>query len=150
MDEISNLTKDFVAKTTGFDETTASLKETKLRSPLDNQPILEGLNSYQNEAGDFKISKNIAGRRLTVDEVEVLLRDKRVGPLDDFISKTGKRFSAMLKMEEDYKISFLFDNSKDEQEESVEKDMIKTAPVVSNCPVCEGSIHQTDLSFVFE
>ena len=148
MDEISNLTKDFVAKTTGFDETTASLKETKLRSPLDNQPILEGLNSYQNEAGDFKISKNIAGRRLTVDEVEVLLRDKRVGPLDDFISKTGKRFSAMLKMEEDYKISFLFDNSKDEQEESVEKDMIKTAPIVSNCPVCEGSIYQTDLSFL--
>jgi DNA topoisomerase-3 len=80
--------------------------------------------------------------------VEILLKNKRVGPLDDFISKTGKRFSAMLKMEEDYKISFLFDNSKDEQEESVEKDMIKTAPVVSDCPICDGSIHQTDLSFL--
>ncbi len=148
MEEISSLTRDFVEKTTGFDETTASLKETDLKSPIDNQPILEGLNSYQNESGDLRISKNIAGRRLTVDEVGILLRDKRVGPLDDFISKTGKRFSAMLKMEEDFKISFLFDNAKDEQEESIEKDMIKSAPVVSDCPVCDGAIHQTDLSFI--
>lgn len=148
MDEISRLTREFVEKTTGFDETSASLKETNLRSPLDGQPLFEGLNFYQNTTGDFKISKNIAGRRLTVDEVGVLLKDNRVGPLDDFISKTGKRFSAMLKMEEDYKISFLFDNSRDEQEESVEKDMIKTAPVVSDCPICDGSVHQTDLSFL--
>ena len=148
MEEISSLTKDFVEKTTGFDETTASLKETKLLSPLDNQPLFEGLNTYQNESGDFKISKNIAGRRLTVDEVGILLQNKRVGPLDDFISKTGNRFSAMLKLEDDYKISFLFDNSKDEQEESVEKDMIQRAPVVSDCPICNASIHQTDLSFI--
>ena len=148
MEEISSLTRDFVAKTTGFDETTASLKETELRSPLDNQPLFEGLNAYQDTSGDFRISKNIAGRRLTVDEVAILLKNKRVGPLDDFISKTGKRFSAMLKMEDDYKISFLFDNSKDEQQESIEKDMIKTAPVVSDCPICDGSIHQTDISFL--
>ena len=64
--------------------------------------------------------------------------------MDDFISKTGS-FSVMLKMEEDYKISFLFDNSKDEQENLL-KDMIKTAPIVSDCPICDGSIHQTDLS----
>ena len=147
MEEISHLTREFVEKTTGFDETTASLKKTYLLSPLDKQPLFEGLNQYQNESGDFKISKNIAGRRLTVDEVGVLLKDKRVGPLDDFISKTGKRFSAMLKLEDDFKISFLFDNSKNEQEESVEKEMIKTAPVVSDCPICNGSIHQTDLSF---
>ena len=26
--------------------------------------------------------------------------------------------------------------------------MIKTAPVVSDCPICDGSIHQTDISFL--
>ncbi len=148
MEGISSMTKDFVAKTTGFDETKASLKETNLHSPIDEQPLFEGLNSYQNESGDFKISKNIAGRRLTVEEVGILLKDKRVGPLDDFIAKTGKRFSAMLKMEDDFKISFLFDNSKNEQEESIEKEMIKTAPVLVDCPLCKGSIRQTDLSFI--
>ena len=77
MNEISSMTKDFVEKTTGFDDAQASLRETDLRSPVDNQPIYEGLNNYQVESGDFKISKNIAGRRLTVDEVGILLRDKR-------------------------------------------------------------------------
>ena len=148
MDEISHLTRDFVAKTTGFDETTASLKNTNLLSPLDKKPLFEGLNNYQNESGEFKISKNIAGRRLTVDEVGILLEKRLVGPLDDFISKTGKRFSAMLKMDDEYKISFLFDNTKDDQEESVEKDMIKSSPVVSSCPVCQAPVHQTDLSFL--
>ncbi len=148
MDEISELTKDFVAKTTGFSESSVDLKETKLRSPIDGASIYEGLNSYQNESGDFRISKNIAGRRLTIDEVAVLLQDRRVGPLDDFISKTGKRFTAMLQMDKEYKISFLFDNSKNEQEESVEKEMLPTAPKVARCPLCEGDIHQTELSFV--
>ena len=72
-------------------------------------------------------------------------KTKEWAPWMTFISKTGKRFSAMLKMEDDYKISFLFDNTKDEQEESVEKEMIKTAPVVSDCPICDGS--STRLSF---
>ena len=49
--------------------------------------------------GEFKISKSIAGRRLEIDEVSQLLKEKRIGPLDDFISKAGKRFSAMLKLD---------------------------------------------------
>ena len=53
----------------------------------------------------------------------------------------------MLKLEDDFKISFLFDNSKNEQEESVEKEMIKTAPVVSDCPICNGSIHRQTFHF---
>ena len=148
MNEISNMTKDFVEKTTGFDDAQASLRETDLRSPVDNQPIYEGLNNYQVESGDFKISKNIAGRRLTVDEVGILLKEKRVGPLDDFISKTGKRFSAMLQMDDEYKISFLFDNNRNEDEESVEKEMMQTAPLITDCPQCDGKIHQTDLSYL--
>ncbi|MDA7822937.1 DNA topoisomerase 3 [Opitutales bacterium] len=148
MGEISSMTQDFVKKTTEFDDSQASLRQTDLLSPLDNQPIYEGLNNYQVESGDFKISKNIAGRRLTVEEVGILLKEKRVGPLDDFISKTGKRFSAMLQMDDQFKITFLFDNTRNEEEESVEKEMIKTAPQVVDCPVCDGNIHQTDLSFL--
>ena len=55
----------------------------------------------------------------------------------------------MLKMEEDFKISFLFDNAKDEQEESIEKDMIKSAPVVSDCPVCDGAIYIRQIFLLF-
>lgn len=148
MSEISSLTRDFVEKTTNFDDSKVVLRETELKSPINGDLLYEGLNSYQNQAGDFKVSKNIAGRRLTAEEVGTLISQKRVGPLDDFISKTGQRFSAMLQMDDEYKITFLFDSSKNDQEESVEKDMIKTAPAVAECPLCSGSIHQTDLSFI--
>ena len=54
----------------------------------------------------------------------------------------------MLQMADDYKITFLFDNNRNEEEESVEKDMLLQAPVVANCPLCNSSVHQTDLSYV--
>ena len=74
------------------------------------------------------------------------LKNKRVGPLDDFIAKTGRKFSAMLQMEDDYKISFLFNNA--EEQESKELEQLSTAPVVANCPVCSQSVKQTEISYV--
>lgn len=147
MQEISSLTQDFVSKTTGFTETSDNFKETSLKSPVDGKPLYEALSFYQDLEGEFKISKSIAGRRLETEEVEVLLKEKRIGPLDDFISKAGKRFSAMLKLEDDFKVSFIFDNNSDDQE-SEEVELLKDAPVVAKCPVCQNDVKQTGLSYV--
>ncbi len=146
MKEISTLTEDFVEKTTSFTESADNFKDTPLLSPLDGKPLFEGLSFYQDLEGEFKISKSIAGRRLQIEEVDTLLKNKRIGPLDDFISKAGKRFSAMLKLEEDFKVSFVFENS--EEQESGETELMKDASVVANCPVCKGEIKQTELSFI--
>ena len=146
MDEISTLTKEFVSKTTGFTETADSFKNTILKSPVDDQPLYESLNFFQDREGEFKISKSIAGRRLEIDEVSHLLKEKRIGPLDDFISKAGKRFSAMLKLDDDFKVTFLFENSDDQGSEEIE--LLKDAPVVAQCPICDSEIKQTGLSYV--
>lgn len=146
MTEISKVTEDFVARTTGFTESAENLKETELVSPLNGEPIYEGLSFYQNLSGEFKISKSIAGRRLEVDEVSTLLKDKRVGPLDDFIAKTGRKFSAMLQLEEDLKVSFVFNNN--EEQESEENDQMKDSPVVAACPMCSGDVKQTEISYI--
>ena len=94
----------------------------------------------------FKISKSIAGRRLEQHEVKSLLKDKRIGPLDDFVAKTGRKFSAMLKLEDDFKVTFVFD--KPDQEESNEKELLADAPEVASCPVCNAPIKQTELSYI--
>jgi len=146
MKEISKLTEDFVSKTTGFQETTDNLKETDLQSPINGEPLYEGLSFFQDLSGDFKISKSIAGRRLEQNEVHSLLKDKRIGPLDDFVAKTGRKFSAMLKLEDDFKVTFVFD--KPDQEESNEKELLTDAPEVANCPVCNAVIKQTELSYI--
>jgi len=146
MREISKLTEDFVAKTTGFQETADNLKQTELKSPVDGQPLYEGLSYFQDLGGEFKISKSIAGRRLEQNEVHSLLTEKRIGPLDDFVAKTGRKFSAMLKLEDDFKVSFVFD--KPDQDDSNEKELMADSPEVARCPVCESSIKQTELSYI--
>ncbi len=144
--EISKLTEDFVDRTTGFQETADNLKQTQLESPINGSPLYEGLNYFQDLNGDFKISKSIAGRRLEQHEVHSLLKEKRIGPLDDFVAKTGRKFSAMLKLEEDFKVTFVFD--KPDQEESNEKELIVDSPDVAECPVCNSTVKQTELSYI--
>ena len=76
MEEISKLTENFVEKTTTFKESTDNFKDTTLRSPVNDEPLFEGLSFYQNVEGDFRIPKSIAGRRLPVEEVDQLLRNE--------------------------------------------------------------------------
>ncbi len=146
MKEITSLTEEFVSKTTGFKETAANLKETPLRSPINEEPLFEGLSFYQNIDGDFRIPKSIASRRLPVEEVQILLKDKKIGPLDNFMSKAGKPFSAILQLDEEYKVNFVFQNN--EEQETKEKESINEAPVVANCPVCQTEVKQTETSYI--
>ena len=146
MKEIGSLTEEFVTKTTGFTETAENLKETTLRSPVTDEPLFEGLGFYQNIEGDFRIPKSIAGRRLPIDEVDILLRDKKIGPLDNFMSKKGQPFSAILQLDEEYKVNFVFQNN--EEQEAEERESIKDAPVVAQCPVCQKEVKQTETAYI--
>ena len=136
MEEISKMTVDFVEKTTNFKESKANFIDTPLRSPLNDEPLYEGLTFYQNEEGDFRIPKSIAGRRLPVEEVDKLIKERRIGPLDDFISKAGRKFSAILQLDDDYKVNFVFENDEEQVAEEIEQ--AKTAPTIAPCPLCES------------
>jgi DNA topoisomerase-3 len=50
----------------------------------------------------------MAGRLFEPTEIETLLRDGRVGPLEGFRSKMGRKFSATVKLSEDFKPEFDF------------------------------------------
>ena len=146
MKDITQLTEEFVSKTTGFEETAYNLKETTLFSPINKEPLFEGLGFYQNIEGNFKIPKSIAGRRLPVEEVNVLLEEGRIGPLDNFISKAGKPFSAILQLDDEYKVKFVFQNN--DEQEAKEKESIAEAPIIAKCPVCETDVRQTETSYI--
>ena len=59
----------------------------------------------------FKLWRNMAGRQITDGELKTLLREKQTPVLKGFKSKSGKTFSARLKLSEPYvgKVDFLFD-----------------------------------------
>jgi DNA topoisomerase-3 len=146
MQEITKLTEDFVGRTTNFKESAENFKDTPLRSPVNDEPLYEGLSFYQNMEGDFKIPKSVAGRRLPIEEVNQLLTERRIGPLDDFISKAGRKFSAILQLDDEYKINFVFENNEEQASEELEQ--AKNAPTVATCPLCQSDVKQTERAYV--
>lgn len=61
------------------------------------------------EGCDFKIWLQIAGKKLTDNQVKLLLTKGKTGLLKGFISKSGNPFDAVLKLDENGKISFEFE-----------------------------------------
>jgi DNA topoisomerase-3 len=66
-----------------------------------------GCSRYR-EGCAFTVWKTIAGIRLTKDQVRELVGKRRTGPIDGFLSKAGKTFSAGLKVGGDGRVEFDF------------------------------------------
>lgn len=79
--------------------------------PKCGQPMQERFKSYEctSEDCDFTIWKTIAGHLLGREEFEALVRDRKVGPISGFRSKAGKRFAAILKLNDEFKVEFDFE-----------------------------------------
>ena len=57
---------------------------------------------------DFAIPKILGGRMFELDEVETLLRDKQIGPLQGFRSRNGRPFNAILRLSPAGRVEFDF------------------------------------------
>jgi len=60
----------------------------------------------------FMLWVEIAGKKLTLSQVDSLLEKGRVGPLDGFVSKAGKKFKAALRRLPQGKTEFVFEDKK--------------------------------------
>ena len=61
------------------------------------------------EGCTFKISMNICKKVISKNIASEILKNKISPKIDGFISKNNKEFSAKLKLEEDGKLSFVFE-----------------------------------------
>ena len=111
MRDIRELTSEIVKKAKGFEaDDHVENSEPFGACPKCQQQLVERFKSYSctNKACDFSIWKTIAGRLLSRDEFDALLRDRKVGPLQGFRSKAGKPFNADLVFTDEFKIEFNF------------------------------------------
>src|SRR4029453_9532959 len=111
MRDIRDLTKEIVGKAKHFhpDEHMPD-SEPFGTCPKCGSPIIERFKSFTctNEECDFTIWKTIAGRLLSREEFETLVRDKEVGPLSGFRRRKDKRLPAGLRLNDDFKAEFDF------------------------------------------
>ncbi len=113
MREIRDFTSRIVEQARAFDQDTGYEDSVPFgKCPKCGKPLREKLKSFActDEACDFKLYKTISTRLLTQAEAEELLEKKEIGPLDGFFSfKTRRPFSAGLKLTDELKVEFVFE-----------------------------------------
>jgi DNA topoisomerase-3 len=94
--------------------------------------------------------KIMAGREFEREEVATLIREGRVGPLENFRSKLGRPFTAVVTFGEDGKQKFDFEKD-DAGGEGGAGPTITNPEPVGECPVCrKGKVFETTNSYQCE
>jgi DNA topoisomerase III len=152
MRDIRHLTEEIVGKAKHFhpDEHMPD-SEPFGTCPKCGSPISERFKSFTctNEECDFTVWKTIAGRLLSREEFETLVRDKQVGPLSGFRSRKGRRFPAVLKLSDDFKAEFDFGPNGQENGAAQPVDFSGKEPL-GKCPKCGGGVFELGMSYICE
>lgn len=105
--------------------------------------VRENYRKFVCETCDFSIWKSIAGRELSANEVTVLLRDRRLGPLNGFRSRLGREFAAEVILKDDFTTAFDFgETTKDDDVDP------QTCDQVGPCPKCGALVLDTPRRYV--
>ncbi|MBO7384216.1 MAG: DNA topoisomerase III [Fibrobacter sp.] len=113
MQGIVEMTKSMVKNIKGFKEESTT-GEAKF-SPVNGKKVFETVSRYTTEDG-IVIRKMIGGKHLSDEEIVELLTKRKIGPLTGFRSKKGAEFSAVLTINAQNKIEFVFDEKPEEIE----------------------------------
>ena len=160
MHEIAQMTQRIVKRAKEYDSDTIPGDYATLNTPCPHckGSVKENYRRFACEQCGFTISKTPGGRAFEYDEVEMLLRDKTIGPLQGFRSKMGRPFAAIIKLSEipeddaDYpnagfKLEFDFGNSQDDDTEVVD---FTGRTALGVCPKCSGAIYEDGMRYVCE
>jgi DNA topoisomerase-3 len=150
MSGIRKFTEEIVEKAKGYsgdaDSLAGNFHDLEARDPKTGEvaAFKETFKAYESPAGTL-IWKTMAGRELEREEVKALLEAGRVGPLEGFRSKMGRPFSAIVKLDADFKQTFDFGNS----DENAAPPDFSNAPIIGLCPVCKkGQVHDIGAAYV--
>ena len=114
--------------------------------PKCGSKIHEGYKHFTCEKCDYKLWKVVAGRQWEPEEMEQLLRERQVGPLQGFRSKMGRAFAAVIKLNDEHVPSFDFGNS-DEGGEEVD---FSGSEKLGACPKCSSPVYDQPMAYVCE
>ncbi len=113
MQGIVEMTRTMVKNIKGFKEESTT-GEAKF-SPVNGKKVFETVSRYTTEDG-IVIRKIIGGKHLSESEIIELLTKRKIGPLTGFRSKKGAEFSAVVIINDENKIEFVFDEKPEEIE----------------------------------
>jgi DNA topoisomerase-3 len=152
MKEIADATRDIVAKAKSHESDTVPGDYGKLNVPCPKcgGEIHENYKKFQCQKCDFSLWKIVAGRQLEISEVEELISQGTVGPLQGFRSKQGFPFAAIIKMGAEFKPEFDFGNDQNKDgETNAPVDFTGKEPL-GKCPKCGARVFDAGMNYICE
>jgi DNA topoisomerase-3 len=137
---------DRIKKGTLSDEPISTLAEP---CPKCGGKLVENYKKFACTACDFSLWKVVAGRRMEATEIETLIREKSIGPVQGFRSKMGRPFAAILRMKEDCTTEFDFgqSNADGSDQEAVD---FSGHTALGACPKCGSNVYDHGMAYVCE
>jgi DNA topoisomerase III len=164
MREIGEMTKHIVKKAKEYDRDTVPGDYVTLETPCPNcggivrenyrRYTCTGKSGTGEDSCGFSFGKTPAGRTFEIREVEQLLRDKKVGPLEGFRSKAGWPFTAEIVLkynneEKNWKLEFDFGEDRNAAETGEIVDFAGQEPL-GPCPKCGARVFELGSNYVCE
>lgn len=152
MAQIAQMTRDIVDKTKKFESDTVpgDFGVLQVPCPKCGGTIKETYKRFQCQSCEFGLWKIVAGRQMEPQEIEELITNKKIGPLQGFRSKMGRPFAAIIKMSADFKPEFDFgQDTQADGEPAAPPDFSGQEPL-GKCPKCGSSVYENGMHYVCE
>jgi DNA topoisomerase III len=153
MSEIRHFTEEIVRKAKLYDKDTipGDFGVLMVRCPKCGDEIHEKFREFKCKNCDFYVRKVLGGRMFEPEEVQQLIVEKTIGPLQGFRSKKGFPFAAVVKLSPENEVKFEFGN----EEEGA--DGAPAAPVdftgkepLGKCPKCGARVFENGMNYICE
>jgi len=152
MSGIADMTRHIVERAKKYEQDTipGDFGVLNVKCPKCGGEIHEQYKQFQCVKCDFAVWKTLCSRMFEPEEVEKLITEKQIGPLQGFRSKQGFPFAAVLKMNAEHKIEFDFGNGQNKEgEASAPVDFTGKEPL-GKCPKCGARVFDTGMNYVCE
>ena len=152
MASIVEMAKHIVAQAKGHESDTVPGDFADLATPCPKcgGAVKENYKRFACSRCDFGFWKILAGRQLSVEEAEALLRDRKLEALEGFRSKQGRAFNANLRLNADFEIEFYWDDAPERVGEAEEVADFSAQEPVGACPKCGARVFENTTSYVCE
>ena len=148
---IADMTRRIVdsAKKFEYDTIPGDFGKLTVPCPKCGGEIHERYKQYQCVKCDFAFWKTLCSRMFEPEEVEKIITDKVIGPLQGFRSKQGFPFAAVLKMTAEHKVEFDFGNGGKDGAGATPIDFTGKEPL-GKCPACGANVFDGGMNYVCE
>ena len=153
MREIAQMTQIIVKRAKEYDKDTIPGDYVTLKPPCPHcgGVVKENYRRFSCESCGFSLGKHPGGRSFEIQEVEELLSNRVIGPLQGFRSKMGRPFAAILKVVPDtennnLKVAFDFEQN----EEEVQAPDFSDQKALGRCLKCGSQVFESGMNYICE